>query len=82
MALSAGLTRAGFVPKRIETQANVHIEKVGEGFAITKIELHTKAEVPDIDEATFQEHAQQAKVGCPVSKALAGPEIVLDAKLA
>jgi len=82
MALSAGLTKAGFKPEKIETNANVHIEKIGEGWKITKIELSTIASVPDIDADTFAEHAQGAKSGCPVSQALTGTEIVLDAKLA
>ena len=81
MALSAGLGKAGFEPKSVKTEAKVHLEKVDDGFAITKIELDTVAEIPNIDEATFQEHAQGAKSGCPVSKALAGPEITLTAKL-
>lgn len=81
MALSAGLTRAGFKPKKIETQATVHIEKVGEGWQITRIELRTEADVPGIDEGTFQEHAQGAKGGCPVSKALSVSDISLEAKL-
>jgi len=81
MALSGGLGRGGHTPKRIATTAKVHIEKVGEGFSITKIELDTQAEVPGIDDATFQEFAKKAKEGCPVSKALAGTEITLNAKL-
>ena len=81
MALSGGLGRGGHTPKRIATTAKVHIEKVGEGFAITRIELDTQAEVPGIDDATFQEFARKAKEGCPVSKALAGTEITLNAKL-
>lgn len=81
MALSAGLGRAGFTPERVATGARVHLEKVGEGFKITRIELSTEARVPGIDEATFQEHARKAKEGCPVSQALAGVEISLDAKL-
>jgi lipoyl-dependent peroxiredoxin len=81
MALSGGLGRGGHTPKRIATTAKVHIEKVGEGFAITRIELDTQAEVPGIDDATFQEFANKAKEGCPVSKALAGTEITLNAKL-
>src|SRR6266436_8271852 len=48
MALSAGLGRAGFTPKRIETSARVHLEKVGEAFRITRIELKTEAAVPGI----------------------------------
>jgi len=81
MALSGGLGRGGHTPKRIATTAKVHIEKVGEGFSITRIELDTQAEVPGIDDATFQEIAKKAKEGCPVSKALAGTEITLNAKL-
>jgi len=81
MALSGGLGRGGHTPKRIATTAKVHIEKVGEGFAITRIELDTQAEVPGIDDATFQEFAKKAKEGCPVSRALAGTEITLNAKL-
>ncbi|HWM94298.1 MAG TPA: OsmC family protein [Thermoanaerobaculia bacterium] len=81
MALSGGLGRGGHTPKRIATSAKVHIEKVGEGFSITRIELDTEAEVPGIDDATFQDFANKAKEGCPVSRALAGTEITLNAKL-
>jgi osmotically inducible protein OsmC len=81
MALTAGLGRAGFAPRRVATEAKVHLEKVGEGFQITRIDLVTQAEVPDIDDETFQQHADGAKENCPVSKALAGAEITLDAKL-
>jgi osmotically inducible protein OsmC len=81
MALSAGLGRAGFTPTRIHTKAKVHLEKVGEGFGITRIELETEAQIPGIDAKTFQEHAEGAKKNCPVSKALAGAEITLQAKL-
>ncbi len=82
MALSAGLGKAGFTPKRIQTEASVHLEKVAEGFKISRIELRTVGEVPNIDEKTFREQAEAAKKGCPVSKALAGVEISLDANLA
>jgi lipoyl-dependent peroxiredoxin len=81
MALSAGLGRAGFSPRRVATGAKVHLEKVGEGFKITHIELDTEAEIPGIDEATFQEHARKAKEGCPVSQALGGVDISLNARL-
>lgn len=81
MALSGGLTRAGNPPTRISTSAKVHIEKVGEGFSITKIELDTEAQVPGIDDAAFQQAAKAAKEGCPVSRALAGTEITLNARL-
>jgi osmotically inducible protein OsmC len=81
MALSAGLGKAGFTPTRIHTTATVHLEKVGEGFAITRIELESEAQIPGIDDKTFQEQAEAAKKGCPVSKALTGPQISLKAKL-
>jgi osmotically inducible protein OsmC len=82
MALSAALSKAGFKPKKIETTASVHIDKIGEGWKITKIELETRAEIPDIDAKTFDQHAQAAKTGCPVSQALTGTKIELKAKLA
>lgn len=81
MAFSAGLGKAGFTPTRVSTEAKVHLEKVGEGFGITKIDLVTEAEVPGIEEAQFQELAEGAKKGCPVSRALSAVEITLDAKL-
>jgi lipoyl-dependent peroxiredoxin len=77
MFLSALLSNKGFVPT-IRTTAAVHLEA---GPTITLIELNTEAEVPGCDEATFQELAEAAKKGCPVSKALTGPEITLQAKL-
>jgi lipoyl-dependent peroxiredoxin len=81
MALAAGLTKAGHAPERIHTDATVHIEQQGEGFTITRIQLRTEARIPGIDEAAFQEQARGAKANCPVSKALAGTEIELEAKL-
>lgn len=81
MALSAGLGRGGFKPERIATTARAHLEKVGEGFAITTIELDTRAVVPGIDEATFRKHAEDAKNNCPVSKLYKGAEIRLNATL-
>jgi lipoyl-dependent peroxiredoxin len=81
MALSAGLGKAGHQVTRISTEAKVHLEKVGEGFSITKIELVTEGVVPGIDDATFQEFAESAKKGCPVSRALGAVEISLNAKL-
>src|SRR5712691_4168461 len=81
MALAAGLTKAGFKPARINTNASVSLEKVGEAFKITTIELDTEGEVPGIDEKTFLEQAETAKKNCPVSRALAGTEIKLSATL-
>jgi osmotically inducible protein OsmC len=82
MALSAGLGRAGYTPTSVETTARVHLEKGESGFRISRIELDTTAEVPGIDEATFQEQAEAAKAGCPVSQALAGVDIQMNARLA
>ena len=81
MALSAGLGKAGFSPKRIKTVADVTIDKVGEGFKITKIKLKTEAEVPGIDEKAFKEAAEKTKTGCPVSQALSATPIELEATL-
>ena len=81
MALSHQLAQAGKPPKRVHTTAKVSFEKQGEGFAITKIELRTEAQVPGIDNAAFQKFAQGAKENCPVSKALKATPITLDAKL-
>jgi lipoyl-dependent peroxiredoxin len=81
MALSAGLGRAGYEPKRIHTMATVHLEKVGDAFGITRIELDCDADIPDIDQSTFQQQAKTAKENCPISKALSGVEITLKAKL-
>jgi osmotically inducible protein OsmC len=82
MALAAGLSRAGHPPTRIHTGARVHLEREGEGFAITRIELETEGQVPGLSAADFQTHAEAAKKNCPVSKALAGPTITLRATLA
>ena len=82
MALSGELGRAGHEVESVETEATVHIDKVDEGFAIKRIELRTRASVPGIDDSTFQEIAEAAKKGCPVSQALAAVEsIELDAQL-
>ena len=81
MALSLFLERAGHAPERVHTDAKVHIDKAGEGFRITMIELQTEAKVPGMDEKTFLEQAEAAKKGCPVSQALAGVDIRLNATL-
>ena len=82
MALSNVLDEAGFSPDSVHTTADVTLRMVDGDPTITSILLKTEATVPDIDDATFQEHAAAAKDGCPVSKALAGVEIDLDASLA
>ena len=81
MALSHQLAQAGNPPTRVHTTARVSFEKQAEGFAITKIELNTDATVPGIDEKKFQELANKAKEGCPVSKALKATPITLTPKL-
>jgi lipoyl-dependent peroxiredoxin len=82
MALSGALADAGHTPESIRTEAKVEILKEGDGFAIKKIDLVTVGRVPGIDDAAFQEAANAAKAGCPVSKALAAvPQINLDATL-
>jgi lipoyl-dependent peroxiredoxin len=83
MALSAGLGEAGTPPTSIKTDAVVSLGPVDGAPTIAKIELRTVGVVPGIDEATFQQHAAEAKKGCPVSRALASvPEITLEATLA
>jgi osmotically inducible protein OsmC len=81
MALSHMLAESGHIPDVVHTTAKVHIDKVEGGFKITTIELQTEGKVPGIDEKTFQETAEAAKEGCPVSQALAGVDIRLQAKL-
>ncbi len=81
MALSNELAQAGFTPDSVATKADVKLEIGDDGPSITTITLHVEAHVPNIDEDTFMEHAEGAKNNCPVSKALAVPNIVLDATL-
>lgn len=80
MALSAMLEQAGVKAEAVDTKATVTVEKVVDGFAITKVHLDLQAHVPGIDEAKFQKVAGEAKAGCPVSRLLKA-EITLDAKL-
>ena len=81
MALTANLGKAGLNPQRVTTSADVQLDKDGEGFTITNIRLTTKASVPGLDAAKFQSIAEETKKTCPVSKALAGPKISLEASL-
>jgi lipoyl-dependent peroxiredoxin len=80
MALSLMLGEAGFTAEKIETHADVTLEKVDAGFAITKSRLTVSARIPGADNAKFQEIANKAKQGCPVSK-LFKAEITMDARL-
>jgi osmotically inducible protein OsmC len=82
MALSLFLGQAGFKPDYIDATAHVTITQQGGGFKITKSHLVCEAKVPGIDQATFVRHAESAKANCPVSQALAGTEITLEATLA
>jgi osmotically inducible protein OsmC len=81
MAFSGNLVRAGYTPERIQTRANVHLDKVGDGFKITRIELDTQAAVPGINDGEFQELAEKTKSTCPVSQALTGVELSVKARL-
>lgn len=77
MALSGILEQSGYRPERIATTARISVDKVGEGFRITAIELETEGRVPGIDEKVFREKAEAAKKGCPVSVALGAVDIRL-----
>ena len=81
MAFSGQLTAAELPPTSIETTAVVTLEKTDAGFTVTKIHLTTKAVVPGIDKAKFDELAKNAKEGCPISRLLKAAEITLDATL-
>jgi osmotically inducible protein OsmC len=80
MALSLILGEAKLTAERMETRADVTLEKQGDGFAITAVHLTLRAKVPNADDKTFQDCAAKAKAGCPVSKLLKA-NITLDAKL-
>jgi osmotically inducible protein OsmC len=82
MAFANTLATAGHDPQRVETTARVHLEPAEAGPSITRVELQTEAEVPGIDPDEFQELGETAKANCPVSKALTGVDVSLDAKLA
>lgn len=81
MALSNGLAKAGHTPTRVHTTARVHLDKQEGGFGVTHIDLDCEAEVPGIDQQTFQQQAQDAKANCPISRLLKGAQINLNARL-
>lgn len=82
MAFSFACDKAGFATSKVDTQARVRLSPEGEGFVIDRITLTLNAAVPGLDEARFQDIAASAKMGCPLSKALASvPEISLVATL-
>ncbi|CAO97441.1 OsmC family protein [Erwinia tasmaniensis] len=80
MALSLMLGDAGYTPESIDTTADVSLDKVDGGFAITNVALQSKVKLPGIDTSTFDGIIQQAKAGCPISKLL-NTEITLDYQL-
>jgi len=80
MALSGQLGAAGLTADSINTTAAVRLEKLDDGFAITKVHLDVTAKIPGADDAAFQTAAANAKAGCPISKLLKA-EITMDAKL-
>jgi lipoyl-dependent peroxiredoxin len=80
MALSLMLGEAGLTAEKIETHAEVTLEKVGDGFEITASHLNVVAKIPGANQATFEEIANKAKAGCPVSKVMKA-RISMDAKL-
>ena len=80
MALSLILGEAGLTADEMNTKADVTLEKLADGFAITKVHLTLRAKIPGCDDAKFQELAAKAKAGCPVSKLL-NTEITLAATL-
>ncbi|MFL1483969.1 OsmC family protein [Marinobacter sp. LN3S78] len=80
MALSMILGEADLTPDKIDTKAHLTLDKTEDGFAITRVHLDVTARVPGADQAQFEELAQKAKVGCPVSRVLKA-EITMDAKL-
>lgn len=80
MALSKELGEAGMTAERIETRADVTIDKQAGGFAITAVHLSLRAKIPGADRAAFEKAVENAKTGCPVSKVL-NADITLDAVL-
>ena len=83
MAFSKDLADAGFTPNSVDTTAKVHLDKTDGGFGVTRIELDSVGDVPNIDADTFQKIAEGAKENCPISRLLSpGAQISLNARLA
>lgn len=80
MAFSMLLGEEGFTPDGIDTKAAVTLEKQDDGFAVTAVHLDMRARIPGIDQGKFEEVANKAKTGCPISKLLKA-DITLDAVL-
>ena len=82
MALANVLSQAGHEPDSVQTTAEIHLDKDDGGFSITRSDLTTAVKVEGLEDAEFQQHADEAKRTCPVSRALGAIEVSLDAKLA
>jgi lipoyl-dependent peroxiredoxin len=82
MALALVLSEAGHEPETVSSSARIHLDKDDGGFSITRSDLTTEVKVDGLSEEEFQQHADEAKRTCPVSRALGAIEIGLDAKLA
>jgi lipoyl-dependent peroxiredoxin len=82
MSLANECSEAGHPPNDLQTTAEVRLEQLEGGFSITRIHLETVGEIPGIDAATFKALAEKAEAGCPVSRALAGTRITVEATLA
>lgn len=81
MALAGELAEDGFSPEAIETQAEVNLQKSDEGFSIKSIHLNTRVTAQNIEENVLQKHAESAKDNCPVSRALSGVDVSVEASL-
>lgn len=82
MAVSNELSKAGFVPERVDVSVDVSADKREAGWTVTGSHITLRARVPGVDQATFEEQAQKAKSGCPISRAMGSSvEVTLDAVL-
>lgn len=81
MSLANVLSDAGYPPNAISATAVVNLEETDGGFSVTRIELSAVGDVPNLDLTEFVRLAEQAKATCPISRALAGTEITLEARL-
>lgn len=81
MALNVALERAGHTPNYVHTEAKVHLNRVNDAMTVNQIDLIVEADVPGVDDATFQEFANDAKKNCIIARALNVPEITLQATL-
>lgn len=82
MSLADVLSSAGHPPDDLQTTAKVHLDQTETGFALTRIELTTVGKVGGVDAERFAAFAEQAEAACPISRALAGTEVTVAARLA